>query len=251
MSDDHAAGAPRDSDEALRRLWGLSAPGQRGPKPTLSVRAVVDAAADIADADGLAAVSMARVAKALGCSTMALYRHIENKDELLALLADRVAADAPALPEGLGWREGLRRWTQVQIDGILAHPWVLDLPLASMPLGPHRARWIDQGFGVMRDLRLPTNEKGLVLSLLSEHALVEARVQAELRQLTTSPYADLGRMLDRLADAEDLPHLFAAFADESRAADVSSGIELILDGVEANLGSPPSESPLPPASGPR
>lgn len=235
MTADDQAEARRESDEALRRLWGLSAPGERGPKPTLSVRAVVEAAADIADADGLAAVSMARVAEALGCSTMALYRHIANKDELLALLADRVAADAPVLPEGLGWREGLRRWTQLQIDGILAHPWVLDLRLASTPLGPNRARWLDQGFGVMRDLDVPTSEKGLVLSLLSEHALVEARVQAELHELTTSSYADLGRMLDRLSDVEDLPHLFAAFADESSAVEVSSGIELILDGVEARL----------------
>ena len=196
----------------------------------------MDAAADIADADGLAAVSMIRIANALGCSTMALYRHIANKDELLALLADRVAADAPALPKSLGWREGLRRWTQLQIDGILAHPWVLDLPLASTPLGPNRTRWIDQGFGVMRQLDLPTDEKGLVLSLLSNHALVEARVQAEIRQQSTSPYADLGRNIDRLADVEDFPHLFAALADESQtAADVSSGIELILDGVDARL----------------
>ena len=232
MSDDQGT----DGEEALRRLWALSAHGRRGPKPRLTARAVIDAAAEIADAEGLAAVSMARVAHALECSTMALYRHIANKAELLALLADRVAADAPALPEDLGWREGLRRWTQLQIDGVLAHPWVLDLPLASTPLGPNRARWIDQGFAVMRNLHLPTREKGLVLSLLSNHALAEARVEAEIRQLTTSPYADLGRIIERLAEVEEYPHLYAALADESQTgADEPSGIELILDGVEARL----------------
>jgi AcrR family transcriptional regulator len=226
----------RDGDEALRRLWALSAPGRRGPKPRLTARAVVDAAAAIADADGLAAVSMARIANALECSTMALYRHIASKDELLALLADRVAADAPALPEDLDWRDGLRRWTQLQIEGILAHPWVLDLPLASAPLGPNRARWLDQGFALMRDLHLPTAEKGLILGLLSNHALAEARVQAELRQLTASPYADLGRIIDRLADIDDYPHLRAALTGQSETdADAASGIELILDGVEARL----------------
>lgn len=238
MSDDRNLGSDRPpaSEETLRRLWALSAPGRRGPKPRLTVRAVVHAAAEIADADGLAAVSMARVAEALGCSTMALYRHLASKDDLLVLLADRVAADAPALPDDLDWREGLLRWTRLQIEGILAHPWVLDLPLASTPLGPNRARWLDQGFAVMRHLHLPSGEKGLVLSLLSNHALAEARVQAEIRQLTASPYADVGWIIERFGDREDFPHLLAALSDKSQVADdANSGIDLILDGVEARL----------------
>ena len=135
----------------MRRLWGQQAAhGDADPGRCSTSTSIVDAALDIADAEGLAAVSMARVGDALGCTAMALYRHVGSKDELLTLLIDRVAADAPALPEDLGWREGLTAWTQVQIDGVLAHPWLLDVPLASTPLGPHRARWIDQGFGVMR-----------------------------------------------------------------------------------------------------
>jgi AcrR family transcriptional regulator len=237
VSDDRTPDAAPDVDERTRRLWGQTATRRRGPKPGLSVHAIVEAAAELADADGLGAVSMARVAEVLQCTSMALYRHIESKDELLTLLTDRVAADAPALPDDLGWRDGLRQWTQVQIDGVLAHPWVLDLPLASTPLGPNRARWIDQGFGVMRRLDLPTHEKGQILSLLSQHVLAEARVQVELRRVaTTSPYLDLARIIDRLADVEQMPHLFAAFADGSIGdADEALGIELILDGIEARL----------------
>ena len=227
VSDDRPRDTPPDVDEAMRRLWGQQAKRRRGPRPALSVHAIVEAALELADAEGLAAVSMARVGDALQCTAMALYRHIGSKDELLTLLVDRVAADAPALPEGLGWRDGLEAWTRVQIDGVLAHPWLLDLPLASTPLGPHRTRWIDQGFGVMRRLDLPTEEKGQILSLLSQHVLAEARVQVEIRHLTTSPFADLAQIIDHLADVEELPHLFAAFADGSGGdADEAFGIEL-------------------------
>ena len=236
MSDDQSADTPPDVNETMRRLWGQQAERRRGPRPVLSVDGIVEAALDLADGEGIAAVSMARVGDALDCTAMALYRHIGSKEELLTLLVDRVAADAPALPEGLGWREGLAAWTRVQIDGVLAHPWLLDLPLASTPLGPHRTRWIDQGFGVMRRLDLPTGDKGQILSLLSQHVLAEARVQVEIRHLTTNPFADLAQIIDRLADAEELPHLFAAFADGSgEDGDDAFGIELILDGIEALL----------------
>jgi AcrR family transcriptional regulator len=236
VSDDRPPDTPPDVDEATRRLWGQEATRRRGPRPALNVHAIVEAALELADAEGLAAVSMARVGDALHCSAMALYRHISSKDELLTLLVDRVAADAPALPDDLGWREGLAAWTRIQIDGVLAHPWLLELPLASTPLGPHRTRWIDQGFGAMRRLGLPTEEKGQILSLLSQHVLAEARVQVEIRHLATSPYADLAQVIEQLADAEDLPHLFAAFADGSTGDGAEAfGIDLILDGVEARL----------------
>src|SRR5260370_20248427 len=66
----------------LELLWGRRQPGRRGPKPELTVGAIVEAAMRIADADGLDAVSMARVAQELGFTTMSLYRHVTGKDEL-------------------------------------------------------------------------------------------------------------------------------------------------------------------------
>jgi AcrR family transcriptional regulator len=74
------------ADVAL--MWGLRDVTKRGPKPSLSVEDIVRAAIEIADAEGLAAVSMARVAERLGNSTMALYRHVKSKDELLILMSD-------------------------------------------------------------------------------------------------------------------------------------------------------------------
>src|SRR3954467_10666095 len=72
--------AVTDLPHAVRALWGLDdAAGRRGPKRSLSVQAIGAAAVEIADADGLAAVSMASVAQRLGTTAMALYRHVSPR----------------------------------------------------------------------------------------------------------------------------------------------------------------------------
>ena len=236
MSDDRSRDTPPDVDEAMRRLWGQPAKRRRGPGRRSTYPPSWRRPSNSPTPRALRRCRWRESATLSNAQRWPSTATSASKDELLTLLVDRVAADAPALPEGLGWRDGLEAWARVQIDGVLAHPWVLDLPLASTPLGPHRTRWIDQGFGVMRRLDLPTEEKGQILSLLSQHVLAEARVQVEIRDLAASPFADLAQIIDRLADVEDLPHLFAALADGSSGdADDAFGLELILDGVEARL----------------
>src|SRR5919199_6276160 len=96
----------------VARAWGLQQPGTRGPRPGLSLERVVDAAIAVARTEGLAAVSMARVAATLGVSTMGLYRYVAGKNELLTLMVDR-AWGVPPSPAGDadgGWREGVARW---------------------------------------------------------------------------------------------------------------------------------------------
>ena len=168
------------TERLIERLWAAPAPPRRGPRPMLSVERIVDAAFELANTEGLEAVTMARVGKALGVTPMALYRHVSNKDELLTLLADRIA-DVPPLPSDVGWREGLELWVRAQIDAALARPWILDLPLSALLPGPVRLRWIDQAFGMMRDVPLTAGEKFGIIGLLAQHVLGEARVQIEHR----------------------------------------------------------------------
>ncbi len=258
-------------DPRLRRLWEQPIPPRRGPRPTLSVERIVETAWEVADAEGLGAVSMARLGQELGCTAMALYRHIAGKDELLVLLADRLGAELGDLPDGLTWRDGLELWVRWQIEEVGKHPWFLDLPLTTVPVGPHRVRWLDQGFKAMRDLDLPAGEKLRIIGLLAQHVLGEARVQVETRRAAATsvrraqnlpddtpeadldpaalaaanPYADFEVVLSRYADPDRLPDLFAAFgefaaadaetldADLTAEDDIGFGITVILDGVEA------------------
>lgn len=249
----------------LRRLWGRSDRPRRGPKASLSVQGIVTAAVQLADTEGLGAVSMARIAESLGFSTMALYRHVASKDELLALLADHLAAEL-AVPEHAGdWRSGLEAWTRAQIVAALARPWFLDLPLAVLPPGPHRMRWMEAAFAMLRGVGLTGDEKLAIIGLLAQHVLAEARVQteagraaaAEVRRTrglpadtpesdldpaaleAANPMYDFEAVLRHLAGPGEYPEMAAALAGPSPAgtpdldAEIDFGLGIVLDGIEA------------------
>src|ERR1700744_4653689 len=113
----------------LDLLWGRRERGKRGPRPGLSAEAIVDAAVRIADAEGLEAISMARVAAELGFTTMSLYRYVDSKDELLQLMfnASAVGADSIVL-EGEDWRSRIRSWAIIQRDMLDLHRWITQMP---------------------------------------------------------------------------------------------------------------------------
>lgn len=232
------------SSDLIPRLWGKSPTGRRGPKPALSVAQIVEAAYVIADEQGLAAVSMARVAEALGCSPMALYRHVKNKDELLILLADRLCAELLAPSRDLGWRDGLAAWMRAQVDLSLSRPWFLDLPLVGTLPGPNRLAWIDLGFYYLREVTLPPEEKMAILGIISQYALGEARIEIEAARFPENPYARFEEMLVTYADPERFPNLMESMAtwrpagpgEESDSDDPSAfGQDLLMAGIAAHI----------------
>ena len=87
---------------SIEAAWGIRERPRKGPKPGLSLPRIVEAAISVAERDGLAAVSMSRVAAELGASTMSLYRYVSAKDELLMLMAD-AAYGAPPVICGRWW----------------------------------------------------------------------------------------------------------------------------------------------------
>ena len=110
----HTTGVGRDSPagdvgetELLEQLAGAARAGGE-----LSLDRIVDAGIRLADSEGLAAVSMSRVAAAIGASTMALYRYVTAKDELLGLMVDSAHGSPPGPEPGEGWRPGLARWAR-------------------------------------------------------------------------------------------------------------------------------------------
>src|SRR5579864_9075517 len=90
--------------DGIAAAWGVRERPHKGPKPALSLPRIVDAAVRVADADGLDAVSMGRVAAELGTAPMSLYRHVSAKEELLGLMVDAAWDEAPGTPvAGEGW----------------------------------------------------------------------------------------------------------------------------------------------------
>ena len=83
---------------ALDLLWGTRDRPRRGPRPSLSLDRIVAEAISLADAEGLANLSMQHLAERLGCAKMALYRYVPGKSELVALMVDAALGDPPEPP---------------------------------------------------------------------------------------------------------------------------------------------------------
>ena len=135
MTEYAGRGDPRRS---LTLLWGLAESPTRGPKPRFTVAEITAAAIALADADGLDALSMRRVAERLGSSAMSLYTYVPAKAELLDLILDTVLGELPTdYSLENGWRSAVEASARDGWDFYQRHPWVLQVSGARALLGPH------------------------------------------------------------------------------------------------------------------
>ncbi|HKP08000.1 MAG TPA: TetR/AcrR family transcriptional regulator [Microbacterium sp.] len=148
--------------------WGVAANPQRGPKREMSVERIVEAAVEIADAEGLGAVSMAAVAARLGFTPMSLYRYVNAKEDLILLMQEEATgAPSEATRTAGGWRERLEALYREQLQHYLAHPWVLDIPISGVPATPNSAAWMDAGLSALADTDLSYTERLAVMLLVT------------------------------------------------------------------------------------
>jgi AcrR family transcriptional regulator len=132
---------PPDPARLLALLWREVAPSTaaspRGPRPTLTVDRVIDAAITLADASGIDAVTIRPVAQALGVSPMSVYTYVPGKAELLDLMLDTVYLRMPRPPwVDANWRTRVTAIAHANRALYTCHPWVADLPNSRPPLGP-------------------------------------------------------------------------------------------------------------------
>ncbi|PYI53066.1 TetR/AcrR family transcriptional regulator [Paenibacillus flagellatus] len=233
--------------------WGLVKPPQRGPKREMSIDQIVKKAVEIADKDGLAAVSMNRIASELGFTAMSLYRYIPSKDDLLILMQD-AACDIPLPPERPPheWRASMREYVMGTIDIFRKHPWYADIPIFGIPVAPNNLRIVDWALRPLRDMPLNDYEKMSVVLLLSSYARSCGMLQRDIDraiQAGSSEEAFSGlnysAALRFLIKAEQYPDLYpivmsGAYTGENDGentvgSDVEFGLERILDGIEHYL----------------
>lgn len=235
----------RDLPASIASAWGIRERSGKGPKGGLSLSRIVEAAVAVASSEGLAAVSMGRIASELGAATMALYRYVATKDELLALMVDAAFQSPPAPPPRERWRAALARWAREHLAVLRRHPWVVRVPLSGPPITPNQVVWFERGLWALRNTGLAEEEKVSVLLLLNGFVRNEALLEADLRLAAGAgssagdAMASYGRLLSRLVDPVRFPALSAVIAsgifdqqDESDA-NFSFGLERILDGVDA------------------
>jgi AcrR family transcriptional regulator len=230
----------------MRAAWGLPQVSGRGPKPALTLDRIVAAAVDVASVDGIGAVAMSRIATALGVGTMSLYRHVEGKDELLALMVDAAFATAPPHESSYSWRAALAQWAREYLAVLRRHPWVLRVPVNGPPVSPNSVLWFERGLDCLRDTRLAEGEKLGVLLLVNGFVRNDALLAADLDAAARGPGAAIkeagsfyGSLLTELVDPQRFPAITALVRsrvfDGPDAPDerFDFGLERILDGVAA------------------
>ncbi len=248
--------AQRPLPPGLDLLWGRRERGKRGPRPGLSADAIVEAAVRVADAEGLEAISMARVATELGFTTMSLYRYVASKDELLQLMFNASAFGAESLViEGDTWRSRLLSWATIQRDMLDIHPWITQLPMPAPPLAPNSMHFIERALQALDGIGLADADKLRVIGLISSYTLSEARMAndaargaeaaqaaaaaAEAAGETYEPPLTFDELLRELVDKQTFPHLYDVAWSTSPTPPPTEreefllGINLILDGVQA------------------
>lgn len=215
-------------------LWPGPPERRRGPRPRLSAAAITDAAIAVADAEGLDAVSMQRVAADLGFTKMALYRHFPGKPELLAAMLDAALGPPPA-PAGERWRERLRGWALGIAAAFARHPWTVDLAVGVRMYGPNETAWLEAGLAALDGTGLDGAAALDALVLISGHV---RGIVVQTRRGPADTEAAIGAAMAAVLDEHraTYPRTRAAFAAARRegATDraLEFGLDRILDGLE-------------------
>lgn len=223
-----------------------SAHGSGPAASALSRERIVRAALDIAIAEGLPGLTMRRVATALSTSTMALYRHVPGKGELVRLMTDVACGEVPLGPVPADWRTGLERAAHWLRDVYTRHRWMAQAmasftrPIAS----PNAMAYTEWVLKVLRGTRLGPGDK------LHVHLMIFAFVQgiAMAADLEEQAKQDSGisddewmsqneSRFDAIAGPGDLPLLHTLAAEGDFELDLDSlfefGLRRTLDGIAA------------------
>lgn len=246
MADTTETGLPR----AVTIAWGMQEAPQRGPNRGLSHERIVAAAIEIADTQGLSAVTMQAVAKSLGFTTMSLYRYVSSKEELLQLMQDAALPLQEKVKLPQSWQQGLRAWANLLREAYRSHPWVLDLPRGQASvLMPNSMRAADLGLQAMRELPLSDFEKVGIILVISQHVAAAVELEQNLAAEDEVEISQEGMdTLREVVTAERFPHLvpvmdtggYVAGApadadDEGVDPEYDLGLDLIISGLEQRI----------------
>jgi AcrR family transcriptional regulator len=225
---------------SMALLWPPeSSAVRRGPRPSLDLGRIVSAAVRLADAEGLPAVSMRRVAGQLGVPTMTLYSHVPGKGELVDLMVD--AALGELYPDGQAptagnWRARVEAVARANRQLLLRHPWALS---ARRPApGPNRMRKYEIELRAVDGMGLSEEQMDLLVTLLD--GFVRGAVggsgqsdqPARGDRAVVDAYAQQVLDPDRFPTAARVAQAGAALPDDGAAErSFEFGLERLLDGI--------------------
>lgn len=230
-------------------LWTRVPPQSR--RPRLSREDLAATAMRIADADGLDALSMRRLATELDVGTMTLYHYVRTKDELLTLVNDAVMGEVVVpshMPIPKDWRAALTLIATRTAAAFVKHPWTLDSN-DDPPIGPNSVRHFDQSLEAVASLDIPLADKFDIISLVDEYVIGFSRSERNARRsdaidneddmidyvsvlIDTGAFPHLAALTDEMGLRPLWQRVYSSLRDEKR---FTRNLGRLLDGIEASL----------------
>ncbi|OXM63645.1 MULTISPECIES: TetR/AcrR family transcriptional regulator [Amycolatopsis] len=214
-------------------------------RPVVTEEKIVRTAIAIADAEGLDALSMRRLAAEMDSGTTSLYRHVASKDELFELMVDTIIGEQP-LPEPTDdWRAELAQLARRQRALLLLHPWLAQQITRHPALGPHVIAHADHQLGIVSRVTGDPTLATMVVDTINTHVL--GAVSAELAELeaqrrtgmTENEWRDwVGAYVRQVIESGRYPHFTRRVLeadDTDPATRFEFGLECVLTGIEAAL----------------
>jgi len=248
-----------DVTRSMALMWGMCERPSRGPKPSLTVERIVEAAIDLADADGITALSMRQVATKLNVGTMSLYRYVPSKAELIDVMLDRVYGEQVAdMPDPkVGWRKGLEQIARSLWNLYQRHNWLLQVASGRPILGPNALRGFEISLGVMAGVDLTDVERVHVINMTGNfvagtaRSVIEQSLVTQATGVTDEQFwtAQLPILTEAMASG-DFPEVAALGAEiyaDVHANSFDFGLDRLLDGVELMIRRKACSDPTPDA----
>src|SRR5580693_5259095 len=238
-------------------IWARPEPGARQSR--FSREQIAAAALAIADAEGFDAVSIRRIATALGAGTMSLYRYISAKSDLVALMDDAIMGES-LIPDGelpADWREALAMIARYTRAALLRHPWAVQALQGGGAagqdgaFGPNGIRHFEQSLAAVADAPLDTAAKLDLITLIDDyvfgHVLRAGEQQARSAGGDQEHAAEIAGYIQRQIATGQFPHLerlthdpaAQTLADPGRLDErFERGLSALLDGAAADAARP-------------
>jgi AcrR family transcriptional regulator len=235
------------TDAEYVSIWMRPERPARGPKPAYSRAQITEAGCRIADAEGLEAATMRRIAAEIGAGAMSLYRYVPSRDDLVELIADRLQGeiDVDGMPSG-DWRADLTRYAEELRAMWLRHPWIATVQRSIPSFGPNQLRLIEGVMGAL-DAHVSIDENFGLMTMLNGY--VEGAVREEVSSaeevrrsgLSESEWrARSSARVHQLLESGEYP-IFSKIVTQARRPHLSRdeqfrhGLERVLDCIAAAL----------------
>jgi AcrR family transcriptional regulator len=206
---------------------------QAKKRQRLSPEAIVEAAIRLADAEGLEAVSIRRVAAELDARAMSLYDHFASKRELLASMSDEVVGEmlvSQPLPKG--WREAVAVTARTMLAAYASHPWAIFVAAERPSPGPNSVKIAKQMARALATLPLEHGDVWQVQGIVNDYLIGYA-----FRTVATVKPEDMAAAI-AASDMVEFPEL-AALPDNLRNRSsierFELGLQTVLDGIERRI----------------